>query len=197
MMPARKHNLLTALAAFVLLVVAMGCASSRQAEAGAAKSGELSDAQIAAIVTTANQIDIDNGNLALENASHEEVKQFAERMIADHTSVNEAAVELVTRLGVTPEETDTSRGLEKSAEQTRAKMRSLSGEEFDDAYVENEVAYHEAVLQMLDEQLIPAAQNEELKSMLKSVRPAFVAHLEHARSIQSSLRDGSATSHAH
>ena len=51
----------------------------------------------------------------------------------------------------------------------------------------NEVTYHQAVLDALDKTLIPNAKNEELKALMVKVRPAFVAHLEHAKQLQASL----------
>lgn len=205
MAAAQTFRSLIGLSTLALLVGAVGCATTSQSAASqpaesqpaasAAKtSPALTDAQIAAIVVTANQIDVDNGALAMEKSTNEEVRKFAHRMMEDHTAVNKAASELVTRLGVTPEETDTSRGLAKSATETRDGMRSLDGAAFDKAYVDNEVAYHTAVIDVLDKILIPSAQNAELKSTLESVRPAFIAHLEHARSIQASL-GGAASSH--
>ncbi|HEY0839250.1 MAG TPA: DUF4142 domain-containing protein [Vulgatibacter sp.] len=195
MSTANQKHFLVVLASFALLV---GCATTSQPEGSdAKKSSRLSDAQIAAIVTTANGIDVDNGALAMERSTNDQVKQFATRMMEDHTSVNQAAVALVTRLGVAPEETDTSRGLAASALKTRRTMSSLTGSEFDKAYVDNEVAYHAAVIEVLDTVLIPSAQNAELKSMLVSVRPAFVAHLEHARSIQASLGGAAPGGHSH
>jgi putative membrane protein len=153
---------------------------------GAAKA-TLTDAQIAAIVVAANQVDIDNGVLAERKSKNDDVKKFAERMVTDHTGVNKAAVELVTKLGVTPAETDASRGLTTGGDATRHKLDALDGAAFDRAYVDNEVAYHKAVIEVLDTQLIPSATNAELKKMLVGVRPAFVAHLEHAQQIQASL----------
>jgi putative membrane protein len=153
----------------------------------AAAKATLTDPQIAAIVVAANQVDIDNGALAKRKSKNEEVKKFAERMVTDHTGVNKAAVELVTKLGVTPAETDASRGLTAGGDETRRKLDALDGDAFDRTYIDNEVAYHKAVMEVLDTQLIPSATNAELKNMLVGVRPAFVAHLEHAQHIQASL----------
>jgi putative membrane protein len=50
------------------------------------------------------------------------------------------------------------------------------------------VTYHETVLGALDKTLIPNASNAELKALLVKVRPAFVAHLEHAKHIQAQLK---------
>lgn len=149
---------------------------------------KVSDAQIAAIVVAANQVDIDAGKLAAEKSSDAEVKKFAATMVTDHTAVNKSAVELVTKLKVSPEENDTSRALKAGGEKNIADLRSLKGKAFDKAYVDHEVAYHEQVIQALDTVLIPNAANAELKALLVKVRPAFVAHLNHAKHLQSTLR---------
>ena len=62
-----------------------------------AAAAAVNDAQIAAIVVTANQVDIDAGKLADRAANNAEVKKFADLMVTDHTGVNKSATELVTR----------------------------------------------------------------------------------------------------
>lgn len=148
---------------------------------------KVDDAEIAQIVVTANGIDVKQGEQALERASDARVKRFAETMIADHTAVNRSAVELVTRLGVTPRASDVSRSLEASAAETMETLSAKAGAEFDRAYIANEVRYHRVVLEALDNLLIPNASNAELKKTLEGVRPAFEAHLRHAESIQAAL----------
>lgn len=157
--------------------------------AGAAWSGEggPTDPQIAAIVVTANQVDIDAGKLAQTKASAQDVKDFAQRMITDHTGVNKSATELVTKLKVTPEPNDTSKSLQKGGDDNLAALKKLNGAAFDKAYIDHEVVYHQAVLDAVDKTLIPSANNAELKALLVKVRPAFVAHLEHAKHVQGSL----------
>jgi putative membrane protein len=149
---------------------------------------QINDAQIAAIVVTANQVDVDAGELAAKRAANAEVRKFADRMITDHKAVNQSAIELATRLKVTPQENDTSRALKAGGEKNLAALKKLRGAAFDAAYVDHEVAYHAQVLEALDKTLIPNAANEELKALLVKVRPAFVAHLEHAKQIQASLK---------
>jgi putative membrane protein len=145
------------------------------------------DAQIAAIVVTANQVDIDAGKLALSKSASKDVKTFAQLMVTDHTGVNKAATELVTKLKVKPEPNPTSASLVKAGDETLKRLKALSGAQFDKAYVDNEVTYHQTVLDAIDKTLIPSAKNEELKALLVKVRPAFVAHLEHAKHLQASL----------
>jgi putative membrane protein len=148
----------------------------------------VNDAQIAAIVVAANQVDIDAGKLAESKASNKEVKDFAKRMVTDHTGVNKQATALVTKLKVKPEENDTSKGLKSAGQENLKKLKGLKGAEFDKAYIDNEVTYHQNVLDAVDKTLIPSAKNAELKDLLVKVRPAFVAHLDHAKQIQASLK---------
>jgi putative membrane protein len=157
--------------------------------AGAAglSAQQINDAQIAAIVVTANQVDIDAGKLADAASTNPEVKKFAQLMIKDHTGVNQAATELAGKLKLTPQENPTSRSLKTGGDKNLAHLKTLKGAAFDKAYIDQEVAYHAAVLEAVDKTLLPGAANAELKALLVKVRPAFVAHLAHAKQLQSSL----------
>ncbi|UGQ47126.1 DUF4142 domain-containing protein [Massilia endophytica] len=146
------------------------------------------DAQIAGIVVAANTVDIEAGKLAQSMTKNAQVKAFAEQMVTDHSGVNKQAVALVTKLKVTPAESDLSKSLKQGGNDNLAKLKTLKGKEFDKAYVDHEVAYHQAVIDALDKTLIPNAKNAELKETLVKVRPAFVAHLEHAKHIAASLK---------
>jgi putative membrane protein len=149
---------------------------------------KVSDAQIAAIVVAANQVDIDAGKFAAKKSTNSEVQKFAQTMVTDHTAVNKSAVDLVTKLKVSPAENDTSRALKDGGKKSMTALRALSGTAFDKAYVDREVDYHQQVIDALDTVLIPNAKNAELKALLVKVRPAFVEHLNHAKHLQASLR---------
>ncbi len=148
----------------------------------------VTDPQIAAIVVTANQVDIDAGALAASKAANAQVKAFGKQMVTDHTGVNKMATELVTRLKVTPEENATSRSLQSGGTDNLTNLRALKGAAFDKAYLDHEIAYHQQVIAALDSTLIPGAKNEELKALLVKVRPAFVAHLEHAKELRATIK---------
>ncbi len=152
-----------------------------------AQSAAPTDAQIAAIVVTANQVDIDAGELAKAKATATDVKEFAQRMITDHGGVNKSAAALVHKLHVTPESNATSESLQQGGDQNLAALKKLEDGAFDRAYIDHEVTYHQSVIDALDRTLIPSAQNAELKALLLKVRPAFVDHLEHAKQLQTSL----------
>jgi putative membrane protein len=145
------------------------------------------DPQIAAIVVTANQVDVDAGKLAESKTQNKEVKAFAKQMVTDHASVNKQAGDLVKKLGVKPETNPTSEALKKGGDENIASLKKLKGQAFDKAYVDHEVDYHQQVLDAVDKVLIPSAKNAELKALIEKVRPAFVAHLDHAKHLQSTL----------
>jgi putative membrane protein len=168
-------------------VAAVVVAGALVLPAAGARAQSVTDAQIASIVVTANQVDIDAGKLASSMASRAEVKTFAERMVTDHTGVNKSAVDLATKLKVTPEDNATSQSLKAGGEKNVAHLRTLKGAAFDKAYIDQEVAYHQAVLDAVDKTLIPNASNAELKALLVKVRPAFAAHLEAAKREQAAI----------
>jgi putative membrane protein len=149
--------------------------------------GGLNDAQIAHIVVTANQVDIENGELAKKKASNEDVHAFAHRMIGEHTDVNKQATDLATKLKVTPEDNPISKSLKADGKKNLDKLKNLSGKEFDKAYIDAEIKLHQQVIDVADTKLVPSVKNEELKALLVKVRPALVSHLEHAQKIQGSV----------
>jgi putative membrane protein len=135
----------------------------------------------------ANQIDIEYADIAKAISKNAEVLQFATTMINDHKAVISQAAALVKKLNVTPKDNATSQQLQADAEKTKKMLRSKSGKAFDKAYIDNEVAYHKAVIQAVEGLLIPETDNQELKALLQNVVPALKAHLEHAIMLQSKI----------
>src|SRR3954452_21835056 len=88
--------------------------------AAAASAQSINDAQIASIVVTANQVDIDAGKLAASTSKNADVKKFAQLMVTDHTGVNKQAVALVTKLKVTPQDNETSQSLKAGGDKNVA-----------------------------------------------------------------------------
>jgi putative membrane protein len=162
-------------------------ATTSTMEADTTPASALTDAQIAAIVVAANDVDVKVGEQAKSKAADQKVKDFGQRMITDHTAVNKQATDLVTKLNVTPEENPTSQALRQGGEQTLAQLQGLTGAAYDKAYIDHEVQFHQQVIDAVDQQLIPNAQNAELKTLLEQVRPALEGHLEMAKQIQGQL----------
>lgn len=138
------------------------------------------DPQIAHIAYTAGTVDIGYAEIALHRSKNKAVREFAMEMVKDHKAVNDKALALVKKLGVTPEDNATSQMIASQAATKRAELKRLSGAAFDRAYAENEVAYHSFVNEAVDAQLIPSASNGELKNLLKVGLKIFRGHQQHA-----------------
>jgi len=147
-----------------------------------------SDPQIAHIAYTAGQLDIAAANQAISKSNNKEVVAFAQDMMRDHEAVNKQALSLVKKLGVTPEDNDTSRSLSKGAAEKVTELAKLGGAAYDKAYIANEVAYHKAVNGALENLLIPSASNAELKSLLQTGLKIFQGHQQHAEHVAASLK---------
>jgi len=151
------------------------------------KAPKLSDPEVASVAVTANQIDVDFAEIAKERSKNADILQFAETMSNDHKAVIAQAVALVTKLKVTPKDNAVSQKLQADAKKTMKMLRSKSGNAFNKAYIDNEVAYHKAVIADVENLLIPESDNAELKALLQNVVPTLKTHLEHAIMVQTKI----------
>lgn len=146
------------------------------------------DPQIVGIVGAANQIDIDYAKLALSKSKTKQVHDFAQQMIDDHSAVQKSVFALGAKLKVTPAESGTSKALKAQEVKVTKELKAANGAAFDKAYIDNEIAYHQAVIDTVNKVLIPNAKNAELKSALTGAVPLFEGHLEHAKNIKAALK---------
>ena len=130
---------------------------------------QLTDPEIASVAVTANQVDIGNADVALAKSKDSSIIQFAQTMKRDHQAVIDQAVALVTKLKVTPKDNAVSQKLLADAAKTKKMLESKSGKAFNKVYIDNEVAYHKAVISVIETVLIPESQNAELKAFLQKV----------------------------
>jgi putative membrane protein len=175
-------------AAVIVFAVALHPARTK-AQGG----GAPTDPQIVGIVEAADDIDISYAKLALSKAKDKLVKDFAQQMITDHSAVQKAVRDLAAKLNVTPVDSETGNSLKKQAEQITQKLQGLKGKAFERAYIDNEVAYHKAVINATKTVLVPSAQNVELRSALQGAEPLFEGHLQHAEGVQSAFQGSAKT----
>jgi putative membrane protein len=148
----------------------------------------MNDLEIAHTAYTAGQIDIRYAHLALAISENEDVRAFATLMLRDHSAVNEAAVSLITELGVTPLDNDLSRALVQGATDKRTELLGLSGVAFDCGYAANELGYHQVVNKTVETNFIPAVTVEPLKDLLLDALATFKQHENHAEMMVAGLK---------
>ena len=155
--------------------------------AAPAAPAALTDANIVYILDNANMLDSAAGAVAATKGTNSEVREFGKRMMRDHHALRKQGQDLAKKLNVTPE----APANDDSKAQYDKTMSTLNGaakgKDFDKAYIDNEVTYHQAVLQTATNAMA-AAQNAELKNLIQKAAPAIQAHLTLAESIQKKMQ---------
>ena len=147
---------------------------------------KLDDPTIVAIFDAANTADIETGQLASGRARNKEVRELGAMFARDHANVREQGRALARKLGVTPTPPKDNTSAKDHAA-AMAKLRALSGDAFDRAFLAHEIAYHTAVIDAVTKTLLPAISNGELKALVEKVAPAFQAHLLAAQALETKL----------
>ena len=171
----------------MFFAIAMMFSSFAIAEPGS--KGELNDAEIVNTIVTANQVFIENGELAEKKARNKTVHAFARRIIKESTDVNKQAKVLAAKLHLKLEDNPLSKNLKSTGKNSLDTLKRLSGSEFDKAYIDAEINLHKKIIDVVNIQLVPAVKNEELKALLVKIQPALTSHLEFAETIQGSVGD--------
>ena len=157
------------------------------ADTGMAATPGLSDANIVYILDGANHLDSMAGSVAATKGTAADVRDYARMMMRDHHILRQSGDSLAKKLGVTPAAPpgDTHAA---DVEKTMSMLNSAAkGKDFDKAYIDNEVVYHQAVLQTATTAM-GAAQNSELKNFIQKAAPNIQAHLDRAKAIQGKMQ---------
>ena len=163
------------------LIAAMALSACQSvATVSAQDPAALNDLEIAHVAYTADNIDIRYAHLALAISQNPAIHEFARTMIRDHTAVNEQALALLQKLGADPQDNFLSQSLEQGAAEIINEMSALRGSDFDKRYAENELAYHKAVNDLVENAFIPNIENGEVKALFETGLKIFQAHEDHA-----------------
>jgi putative membrane protein len=161
-------------------------AGGETADTGATGAGQLSDANIVALLDEANMADSSSGAYALAKATDPDVKAYAKLMMGEHHALRAQGQQLAKKLNVTPE-LPANDPLKPAAASEMAALRAApKGAQFDRTYIEQEIGIHKAVLDLAGK-AHGAAQNEQLKKLIEQARPVIEKHLARAEEIQKKL----------
>lgn len=159
-----------------------------QGAAQAKTPAELNDLEIAHVAYIADNIDIRYAHLALAISKNPDIHDFANTMLRDHTAVNEQALALLAKLKAQPQDNFLSQTLQTNADRIVGEMSQLRGSAFDMRYAENELAYHKAVNNLVENDFIPNIENSEVKALFEAGLAIFKAHEGHASMMVSGLK---------
>jgi putative membrane protein len=187
-------------AALLCALLAAGCAGERADESASANRGDaaetpatvpagsLDDAEILAVVRTVNSAGVAAAELATERAAAGDTRQYAQHVMEDHSKSNQQVATLAA--AIPPRDNPLSMTLREQGAADIEKLEQHSGEEFDRAFVEAQARMHQQVLDTIDEQLLPAAEDQQLRMLLQTTRDQVAMHLEHAQQLQGTTATG-------
>jgi putative membrane protein len=153
---------------------------------GAGAAPGLDDATILAIFDQANAVDIYTGRLGAKYGSSEEVRALGRMVVSDHVAVQQMGRDLARKIKTIPTLPDNDSSVADCA-RIVAQLQSKTGADFDRAYLQYEVAYHQSVVDFIKGTLLPAISNPALKTLVKTVLPGFERHLAATRALASKM----------
>lgn len=146
----------------------------------AAPASTLNDPTIVAIFDAANSWDMETGALGARKGTTKAVRDFGAQLVRDHRAVRQQGRDLAAKLGVTPTPPKDF-ALAKDHAAAMRQLEAAHGREFDRAFLQNEVRFHKAVIDAVNQTLMPSLHNEQVKDLVKQVAPAFQAHMQMAQ----------------
>jgi putative membrane protein len=115
------------------------------------------------------------GQLTLQKSNNEQVKQFAQRMIDDHTKLNDQMKPVAQQVGVT-----VPNQVSKNDRKTLAKLQALSGSAYDQAYINDMVKDHKQDLNDFQMEA-SSGQDQTVKDAATQGSKVIAQHLQMAQ----------------
>lgn len=152
-----------------------------------ASAETASPAAILSQLYVANTTEIQLSKLAAKKAKSAKVRQVANKLAADHAKNREEAQALAQKLNLTL--TPAAGGQTTTADSAALPpvLEDKNGSDFDETFLEYEIEEHEADIERIQDQLLPAAQNPELKAYLQKTLTAIQGHLDALKQVQQQL----------
>jgi putative membrane protein len=173
-------------------------AKSRDGDTAGQQQPALSESQVLAKLHAANQMEMEAGGLAASRAQSGKVKRYGEQLIKDHRQADNSVMALAKRKGVDLQSVPSmpsrpsgeSEGENESdAHAQRSSMeqlRTLTGSEFDRAFLAMMVADHDDALRLV-RNARSQTQDPELRALLAKLTPVLRQHYDLAQRL---LRTG-------
>ena len=144
---------------------------------GEKSASPMTDSQFLTKAAEGGKAEVELGNLALQKASSADVKQFAQRMVDDHTKANQQLEQVASKANIT-----VPTSLNAKDQALKDKLSSLSGDQFDKAYMRNMVRDHRKDVHEFQMEANNGT-NSDIKQFAQQTLPTLQEHLKQARSI--------------
>lgn len=158
-----------------------------EAELAAVTETAAMATELLAPIRATSTVMVEFGNVGVERAERDDVRQFAATLATDHRAVVQALDSTAAARGVSTNETAAAAELANSVRMAHAGLASLEGSEFDLTFIRAQVESHRQFLDRIELELVPAATSSEMQILLSDVRAMEAAHLTRARQILASI----------
>jgi putative membrane protein len=129
--------------------------------------------------------EVAKGKLAAQKGAHEGVKQFGQKMVDDHSKVNDELKSIAGGKDITvPEERPNS-----PTQAALAKLEKLEGAAFDRAYVEDQIRDHEKTIALFERE-VKTGKDAELKAFAEKTLPTLKEHLTMVQDLKTKVAKG-------
>jgi putative membrane protein len=156
----------------VVLALALGV-SAQQAE----ESAQASDPLFVHSAAQSNVYEIGAGRAAVQNAERQEVKEFAQMLIDEHTRATSQLITASEELGIQPV-TD----MAQSQQLKLNYLGTLQGAEFDAAFLKQQVLAHQEAISLF-ETASAMVQDQQLQAFIEETLPVLQEHLRMAQEL--------------
>ena len=147
----------------------------------------IGDAEISAILTAANNGEVQQNNVAVTKAVAPAARSFAQDLVNMHTAAQTRLNGVISAENLTPKDSTVSADLTKASSQIVSKLQAADLNGFDMAYLQSQIDVHRQVLELIDQRLLPSVKSTALRAELTATRAAVVEHLNRARAIATTL----------
>ena len=149
------------------------------AEAPVTQQAALSPADFIQTVAASDAFEIQASELAAQRAARQDVKDLAAQMVTAHRQTTQELTQLTTANSLsapTPQ-------LNAMQQTSLDNLRNQTGNAFDDAYLDAQVAAHENAVRAFEE-YASAGEAGPLRDWAQRTLPALRQHLQHAQGLE-------------
>lgn len=136
------------------------------------------DARIAALADATNNAVIAQAEVAWGRARDEHLRQFAHQQVMRHRDATLEQSRVESSLGLVPSESDRSSALDARGQQEVVRLLKIEQRDFDSLYLRTQLRWHKEALRLFDSELVPNAENGELKASLRKQRELLASQEE-------------------
>lgn len=144
---------------------------------------KLSDGQIAQILASVDSAEIEQAELALKEATSEEVRGYAKHMVDQHKAAKDTGARLASQSGLQLAESPKAKELEVNGTKTLEQLKTADEKNFDVTYLHAQIEQHAQVLTLIKDQLLPAVSDSGLREHLTTARGMVEQHLDQAKQL--------------